>query len=143
MVFTRKIKKDSGTYLARVENYRKDGKVKQRVIKYLGREINGKPVRRVRTSSIGVESAKRYGDVLCVDKIARDLGLDELFEKNVLLLRQRGVQLGDDDAVDVELRIEAQADGTLSWRIAFPRSASLLARRAKNLRIRISSTASA
>jgi len=86
MAFIRKIKKDSGTYLARVENYRKDGKVKQRVIKYLGREINGKPVRRVRTSSIGVESAKRYGDVLCVDKIARDLGLDELFEKNVLLL---------------------------------------------------------
>lgn len=86
MVFTRKIKKPSGTYLARVENYRKNGKVKQRVIKYLGREINGKPARRVRTSNIGVESAKRYGDILCVDKIARDLNLHELFEKNILLL---------------------------------------------------------
>lgn len=86
MVFTRKIKTKSGTYLARVENYRKGGKVKQRFIKYLGREINGKPVRRVRTTSIGVESAKRYGDILCVDKIARDINLHELFEKNVLLL---------------------------------------------------------
>ena len=42
MVFIRKIKKKSGTYLAEVEGYRVNGKVKQRVIKYLGKEINGK-----------------------------------------------------------------------------------------------------
>ena len=52
MVFTRKIKKKSGTYLARVENYRENGKVKQKVIKYIGKEINGKPIRRVKTSDI-------------------------------------------------------------------------------------------
>lgn len=34
MSFIRKIKKPSGTYLAEVESYREDGKVKQRVIKY-------------------------------------------------------------------------------------------------------------
>ena len=39
MAFIRKIKTKSGTYLAEVEGYRKDGKVKQRVIKYLGKEI--------------------------------------------------------------------------------------------------------
>lgn len=86
MAFIRKIRKKSGTYLALVESYRKDGKVKQRVKKYLGKEINGKPVKRVKTSDIGVESVKRYGDVLCVNKISRDMGLHELFEKNVLLL---------------------------------------------------------
>ena len=76
MAFIRKIKKKSGTYLAIVESYRDrgdKGKVKQRVKKYLGREIDGKPVRRVRTSNIGVESVKRYGDISCVDKIAQDL----------------------------------------------------------------------
>ena len=89
MAFIRKIKKKSGTYLAIVESYRDKedkGKVKQRVKKYLGREIDGKPVRRVRTSNIGVESVKRYGDISCVDKIAHDLCLHELVEKNILLL---------------------------------------------------------
>jgi len=89
MAFVRKIKKKSGTYLAIVESYRDkedDGKVKQRVKKYLGKEIDGKPVRRVRTSEIGVESVKRYGDISCVDRIAQDLDLHELFEKSILLL---------------------------------------------------------
>lgn len=86
MAFIRKIRKKSGTYLALVESYRDKGKVRQKVRKYLGREINGNPVRRVRTSEIGVESVKRYGDVLCVDRISHDLDLHELFEKNVLLL---------------------------------------------------------
>ena len=86
MAFVRKIRKESGTYLALVESYRKDGKVKQRVKKYLGKEIDGKPVKRVKTSDIGVESVKRYGDVLCVNKISQDICLHELFDKNVLLL---------------------------------------------------------
>ena len=43
MAFIRKIKKKSGTYLAEIENYREDGKVKQRVIKYLGVDIGGFP----------------------------------------------------------------------------------------------------
>ena len=47
MAFIRKIKTKSGIYLAEVEGYRKDGKVKQRVIKYLGKEIDGKPVKKV------------------------------------------------------------------------------------------------
>jgi hypothetical protein len=41
MSFVRKIKKGKSTYLAKVENYRKDGKVKQRVIEYIGKEENG------------------------------------------------------------------------------------------------------
>ena len=86
MAFIRKIKKKSGTYFALVESYRENGKVKQRVKKYLGKEINGKPVRRVMSNNIGIESVKRYGDVLCVDKISHDLGLEGLIEKNVLLL---------------------------------------------------------
>ncbi len=43
MSFIRKIKKKSGIYLAEVESYRKDGKVKQRLIRYLGKEGSLQP----------------------------------------------------------------------------------------------------
>lgn len=86
MAFVRRIRKGNSTYLALVESYRKDGKVKQRVKEYLGKEVNGKPEKKVRTGSIGVESVKRYGDILCVDQISKDLGLKNLIQKEVLLL---------------------------------------------------------
>jgi len=85
MAFIRKTKKRDGTYLELVESYREKGKVKQKFLKYLGKEIDGKPVRRVKTSDVGVEYVKRYWDVMCVDKIAKDIDLDEMFEKHVLL----------------------------------------------------------
>lgn len=86
MTFIRKIKKKSGTYLAEVESYRSDGKVRQRVIKYLGKEINGKPEKRVLTSEITVKSVKRSFDVLAIDAIAQELGLTTLSNKHVLAL---------------------------------------------------------
>ena len=45
MVFIRKKKVGKNVYLVKVESYRKDGKIKQRVIEYLGKEINGQPVK--------------------------------------------------------------------------------------------------
>lgn len=86
MVFIRKIKKKSGTYLAEVKSYRKDGKVKQKVIKYLGKEINGKPVKRVSSDSIKIKNVKRSLDVLVVDKISNDLGLKDISNEYVLAL---------------------------------------------------------
>jgi len=86
MAFVRKIRKKSGTYLAEVESYRKDGKVKQRVIKYLGKEINGKPVKRVSSDSIKIKNVKRSLDVLAIDKISNDLGLKDISNDYVLAL---------------------------------------------------------
>ena len=86
MVFIRKIKKKSGTYLAEVEGYRVNGKVRQRVIKYLGKEINGKAEKRVLASEIKVKSVKRSLDVLAVDAIARELSLTTLKNKYALAL---------------------------------------------------------
>ena len=86
MVFIRKIKKKSGTYLAEVEGYRVNGKVKQRVIKYLGKEINGKAEKRVLASEIKVKNVKRSLDVLAVDAIARELSLTTLKNKYALAL---------------------------------------------------------
>ena len=86
MVFIRKIKKKSGTYLAEVKSYRKEGKVKQKVIKYLGKEINGKPVKRVSSDSIKIKNVKRSLDVLAVDQISNDLGLKDISNEYVLAL---------------------------------------------------------
>jgi hypothetical protein len=44
MAFIRKIKKGGAIYLAKVESYREDGKVKQRVLEYVGKEENGIPI---------------------------------------------------------------------------------------------------
>lgn len=87
MAFVRKIKKKSGTYLAEVEGYRDDkGKVRQRVIKYLGKEIDGKPEKRVLASEIKVKNVKRSLDVLTVDTIAKELQLTTLTNKYALAL---------------------------------------------------------
>jgi homoaconitase/3-isopropylmalate dehydratase large subunit len=60
MTFIRKIKKTSGTYLAEVENHRENGKVKQRVIRYIGIEVDGNVHRSVRTSDINIKEVKEY-----------------------------------------------------------------------------------
>ena len=86
MSFIRKIKKKSGTYLAEVESYRKNGYVKQRVIKYLGKDVNGKAVKRVSSDLIKIKSIKRSLDVLSVDKISNDLSLKEINNEYVLAL---------------------------------------------------------
>ncbi len=85
-MFIRKIKTKSGVYLAEVEGYRKDGKVKQRVIKYLGKEINGKPVKRVLTSNIQATNVKQSLDILVIDKIAEELGIKDIPFKPALSL---------------------------------------------------------
>jgi len=86
MAFIRKIKTKSGIYLAEVEGYRKDGKVKQRVIKYLGKEIDGKPVKKVFANEIEVKSVKQSLDVLAIDKIADGLKLKSIKNPHVLSL---------------------------------------------------------
>lgn len=77
-MFIRKIKKKSGTYLAKVESYRENGKIKQRVIEYLGKEVNSKPVRRVSTLDLGITSVKESLDVNVIHHLAKQLHLVEL-----------------------------------------------------------------
>lgn len=59
MVFIRKIKNKSGTYLAEVESYRENGKIKQRLIKYLGKDVNGVPVKKINSSNIIARNVKK------------------------------------------------------------------------------------
>ena len=75
MAFIRKKKVGKNVYLVKVESYRKEGKVKQRVIEYLGKEIDGKPVKKISADKIEVQSVKQSLDVLAIDKIAEKLNI--------------------------------------------------------------------
>ncbi len=85
MSFIRRIKKKSGVYLAEVESYRENGKIKQRLIKYLGKEVNGKAVRKVNTSDIRLKSVKRSFDILAIHTLMSELGLLKLIKNKVIL----------------------------------------------------------
>lgn len=82
MVFVRKIKKKSGTYLAEVKNTRRNGKVVQEVIRYIGKEVDGKVVRRVKTNKLNIEKVTRFLDVLAVDRMAEDLFFKQVLGEN-------------------------------------------------------------
>lgn len=86
MAFIRKIKVGKKVYLAEVKSYRENGKIKQKFIRYLGREVNGKAVKRVLTSDIQAISVKQSLDVLAIDKIAEELKLKEISYKPALSL---------------------------------------------------------
>jgi hypothetical protein len=88
MAFIRKIKKKSSTYLAEVETYRENGKVKQRVLKYIGIDVDGRVHKRVRTSDINITEVKEYLNFRAVHTIACELGFDSLFKEksNYILL---------------------------------------------------------
>src|SRR3989339_2013535 len=86
MVFIRKKKVGRNVYLVKVESYREKGKVKQRVLEYLGKEIDGQPVKKVFTNKIQIQSVKQSLDVLAIDKIAEDLNIKDLGNPYVLSL---------------------------------------------------------
>jgi hypothetical protein len=82
MAFIRKIKKGNATYLAKVESYREDGKVKQRVIEYIGKEVNGEALQKTDISLLEVENIKHYADVSVLNQLALSLKLDSLLGKH-------------------------------------------------------------
>lgn len=97
MTFIRKIKTKYGVYLAEVKSYRDNGKVRQKVIKYIGKELGNKIVRNVSTEDIKLKSVKQSLDVLAIHKMANELGLTSLKNKHILalvyahLLEQRSI----------------------------------------------------
>src|SRR3989344_8014399 len=86
MTFIRKIKKKSGTYLAEVKSYRENGKIKQKVIRYLGKEVNGKPAKKITSADIKIKNVKRSLDVLAIDKLAEQLNVKSIKNKYFLSL---------------------------------------------------------
>jgi len=86
MTFIRKIKKKSGTYLAEVKSYRENGKIKQKVIRYLGKEVNGQPAKKINSADIKIKNVKRSLDVLAIDKLAEQLTIKSINNKYLLSL---------------------------------------------------------
>ena len=82
MAFIRKIKKGESVYLVKVESYREDGKVKQRVIEYIGKEENGVAVQKVDINKLEVENVKHYLDVNVLHQLSLELKLNYLLGKH-------------------------------------------------------------
>ena len=78
MSFIRKMKKGSSVYLVKVESYRQDGKVKQRVIEYIGKEEEGKVIpKKTIQSNFNITKVTQFLDILTVDTIARTLEIPD------------------------------------------------------------------
>ena len=82
MSFVRRIKKGNSVYLARVENYRKDGKVKQKVLEYLGKEVDGKPVKKSGIQDYSLTKVTQFVDIFALDSISKQIQLPEILGKN-------------------------------------------------------------
>jgi transposase len=78
MSFIRKIKVGDRTYLAEVESRRIDGKVVQRHIRYVGKEVNGCTVLSSSLSNVEITDVKVYGPLLVLNQLAQEIGLSEL-----------------------------------------------------------------
>lgn len=78
MSFIRKIKVGSRTYPAEVENRRIDGKVVQRHIRYVGKEVDGHTILAASLSNVEITDVKVYGPLLVLDAIAQEICLGEL-----------------------------------------------------------------
>lgn len=82
MAFIRRIKKGTAVYLAKVESYREGGKVKQRVIEYVGKEENGKAVQKVDINKIEVQNVKHHMDVSVLHQLSLELKLNYLLGRH-------------------------------------------------------------
>jgi len=82
MAFIREIKKRDSIYLVKVESYREDGKVKQRVLEYIGKKEDGVAVIKMDINHLDLTNVKRYADVRVLLQLARELKLDQLLGKH-------------------------------------------------------------
>ena len=78
MSFIRKIKRNGKIYLAEVENVRVDGKVVQRHIRYVGKEVDGDTILSCSISEAEIESVKLSGPLMALHQISKNIGLPAL-----------------------------------------------------------------
>jgi len=78
MSFIRKIKVGNRTYLSEVENHRIDGKVVQRHIRYVGKEVDGCTILASSLSNVEITDVKVYGPLLALNQLAQEIGLSEM-----------------------------------------------------------------
>lgn len=87
MSFIRRIKKGNSVYLAEVENYRIGGKVVQKHIRYVGKEVDDRPILTGSVERVSVDRVTIYGPLLVLDEVAKQIELrDALGEYGDYLL---------------------------------------------------------
>ncbi len=86
MTFIRKIKRKDAIYLAEVKNVRQGGKVIQKHIRYIGKEVSGKIVKKISSNDIKIKEVKRSLDVLAIKQIATELKISDIENKHFLAL---------------------------------------------------------
>ena len=72
MSFIRKIKRGDAVYLAEVENVRVDGKVVQRHLRYVGKEVDDRPFLTGPVERAKVDKVTVFGPLLVLDAIAKE-----------------------------------------------------------------------
>ena len=75
MSFIRKIKKGGGVYLAEVENIWVEGTCRQRHLRYVGKEVDGKTILSASISNVEIEDVKVHGPLLVLNHLAGEIGL--------------------------------------------------------------------
>lgn len=78
MVFIRRVKVGKHTYLAEVKSVRENDKVRQKFIRYVGREVDGEKILSGSINNTSVTDVKIYGPLLVLNAIAKELNLHEL-----------------------------------------------------------------
>ena len=81
MSYIRKIKRGNKTYLAEVESTRVNGKVVQKHLRYVGREVNNKTVISISSKDLQVDEVKVYGPLVVLNEISNIIGLPEILGK--------------------------------------------------------------
>ena len=78
MSFIRKIKVKGRIYLAEVQNIREGNKIRQKFIRYVGREVEGKRIYSGTTEDIEVNGIKIWAPLLVLDALAKKIHLSEI-----------------------------------------------------------------
>jgi transposase len=86
MAYIKKIKVGDSVYLAKVESYRQDGKVKQRFIEYVGKEVDGNPVQKVDINSVVVDNVKVYAEISILYQLCQQLKFDQILGKHAKVI---------------------------------------------------------
>jgi len=81
MSYIKKRKRNGRIYLEEVESVRINGKVKQKHIKYIGKEINNKTILSSSISNITIDKIKLHGPLLALNHLAEEIGLSETLGK--------------------------------------------------------------
>jgi len=80
MTFVRTLKTKNGTYLARVKNIRKGGKVLQEHLGMVGKIVGGQEILYGQIQNSEITDVSIAGDVLVIRDIMRELELEELLD---------------------------------------------------------------